>query len=382
MRKLLFIAFLSISGLQAHATGQESERIIIGKDTLEMFALPFDELDSVRYKTFCKIIERSITGPDGNIYIFSSGLARDYLGLWRLQNDTLRFVSVTDATDRPIDITGFIVENTHASWFSGELRAVHGELLQYGEWWQDRIYEYETIYTLKNGVVSSSRSFHNTSSEAPKKYDHALNLDLTDTGYQQLVRQIIEEYPEVKSYEEISLEAEITPDAQGNPEKVSGEITLLKSQGRAKYRTRIKINIPPRILSCAEFTEKIPVCRFYDTIRSLRFGMRYFPVERQLIPDKGAFKKEVLRILRKHHELPASFGYIVQITVEPDRFGNMARCDVHIHLFGAPGRVDFDKDDPCFHEVGALLNTGEAIPVNIADGEIIPWSFWMQFHTR
>lgn len=181
---LLAVCFCSFS-VSVKATGQAGELIIIGRDTLQMLTSPL-ERDSVLAR---KVQERRTNKG------FSTGLWRGYIGLWRLEEGKLYLEKLLEAdwekkqsSWQTINTDGIFDayrENGRilAGWFSGDIRVVKGKQVSYQHIGFARHYEYETIYTLHQGVVTSQKEIRNSLRKSVnKEYSYTMNMLFNGKG--------------------------------------------------------------------------------------------------------------------------------------------------------------------------------------------------------
>lgn len=181
---LLTVCFCSFS-VSVKATGQAGELIIIGRDTLQMLSSPL-ERDSILAR---KVQERRTNKG------FSTGLWRGYIGLWRLEEGKLYLEKLLEAdwekrqsSWQTINTDGIFdayQENgrTLAGWYSGDIRVVKGEQVSYQHIGFARHYEYETIYTLHQGVVTSQKEIRNSLRKSVNnEYYYTMNMLFNGKG--------------------------------------------------------------------------------------------------------------------------------------------------------------------------------------------------------
>lgn len=181
---LLAVCFCSFS-VSVKATGQAGELIIIGRDTLQMLTTPL-ERDSVLAR---KVEERRTNKG------FSTGLWRGYIGLWRLEEGKLYLEKLQEAdwekkqsswqTINTDSIFDAYRENGRilAGWFSGDIRVVKGEQVSYQHIGFARRYEYETIYTLHQGIVTSQKEIRNSLRKSVNNnYSYTMNMLFNGKG--------------------------------------------------------------------------------------------------------------------------------------------------------------------------------------------------------
>lgn len=181
---LLAVCFCSFS-VSVKATGQAGELIIIGRDTLQMLSSPL-ERDSILAR---KVQERRTNKG------FSTGLWRGYIGLWRLEEGKLYLEKLLEAdwekrqsSWQTINTDGIFdayQENgrTLAGWYSGDIRVVKGEQVSYQHIGFARHYEYETIYTLRQGIVTSQKEIRNSLRKSVNnEYYYTMNMLFNGKG--------------------------------------------------------------------------------------------------------------------------------------------------------------------------------------------------------
>lgn len=162
----IFLCFLSAN---VYATGQIPELIVVGNDTLWMHSTPLGALDSIRYADFSRRVKVSNNGGE------CTALWRGYLGIWKLQDDTLRLLKVVgskvlDNKDHSISawvkgdtisMEGILPPNGYADWFSGDIHVVWGKCIDLDLFTFKGRFEHEVVYTLRNGVVASHEKLDN-----------------------------------------------------------------------------------------------------------------------------------------------------------------------------------------------------------------------------
>lgn len=156
----MLLIFIGLLGLVGFATGQFCELIYDGGVRKSMCSLLL-ELDSV---AFPKIQNRL---PHG---MTCTALWRNYIGCWKIKNDSLFIdsVLVSDYSSdyKPILIDDIFAKNKTASgyfanWVSDTLRVVSGETLQYIHMGWESKWENEDFITVENGIVKTRLCYDN-----------------------------------------------------------------------------------------------------------------------------------------------------------------------------------------------------------------------------
>lgn len=120
MNKILFFIILCLP-FSAYAAGQRPERIVVRGDTLLLFTLPLESMDSVRRAELQKRLARIGSVP-------TPASQRGYCGLWRVDKDSLRLDGIFDANcKQEVPIDSLLRKGQAATWFSGELRVADPE---------------------------------------------------------------------------------------------------------------------------------------------------------------------------------------------------------------------------------------------------------------
>lgn len=154
MKRFCFILILVIHALFAGATAQYSEVITIKDSTYQLCNLLLENGPN-----FQKLQKRL---PQQT----STALWRNYIGHWKIQNDSLFLDSVCTFVDGKIkaikidDIyhqyktpTGYF-----ASWVNTPLNVRYGNLVLYIHMGWESIYENNDIYNVKNGIAELAQS--------------------------------------------------------------------------------------------------------------------------------------------------------------------------------------------------------------------------------
>ena len=162
MKRLIVLLLTAVAALpfRASATGQAAETLIVGRDTMQLFALPLESADSAVLARLGARLQE-IDAP------WSTGCWRRYIGVWRLEKGVLWFERVETMEGEPV-FTGAELfpesaagTRVRAAWFSGEVRYGTGKTIYYQHDGFARNLEREWKATLKNGRVTSSRAYRN-----------------------------------------------------------------------------------------------------------------------------------------------------------------------------------------------------------------------------
>ncbi|MDE6267200.1 MAG: hypothetical protein K2M07_07625 [Muribaculaceae bacterium] len=152
MKRLVLVIFVGVLALVGFATAQYSEVMYDGGSRKFLCTLLL-EGDST---SFPRIKERL---PQG---VTSTALWRNYIGYWKIKNDSLFLdsVLVMDGSDnfRPIDIDDIYAPKQtpsgyFADWVNDSLRVVSGEIVNYIHMGWASQWENEEFITVENGIV-------------------------------------------------------------------------------------------------------------------------------------------------------------------------------------------------------------------------------------
>lgn len=137
---------------RASATGQAAERLIVGCDTMSLFALPLVKADSAVLVRLEKRL-KEIDAP------WSTACWRAYIGVWRLDKGRLWLERVETTEGDPV-FTGAELfpqsaegSRARADWFSGEIRYGAGKPVYYQHDGFKRNLEREWVAMLSKGRV-------------------------------------------------------------------------------------------------------------------------------------------------------------------------------------------------------------------------------------
>lgn len=157
MKRILFLLAALWITLPTFATIQMAERLIVGRDTLSMFAWPLEQVDS----TMRMRLEERLKEAD---VPFSTACWRGYVGCWRLEKGQLWLERVYTCTDNPLFTAAELFperaegERVRASWFSGEICYGRGEAICYE---RRTVLEEEWTAPVEAGKVGPARHFRN-----------------------------------------------------------------------------------------------------------------------------------------------------------------------------------------------------------------------------
>ncbi|MFT4801772.1 MAG: hypothetical protein ACI93N_001547 [Flavobacteriaceae bacterium] len=159
MNKTLIILVLLILALfgpkNLFATAQYGDLLIIGNDTSWIYSNPLEEYFEIKGS-------RTIGGE--RLISGSTALWRGYIATWKIQNDSLFLIRMQTGyrgNSKEIDISKeFDSDMVFAEWVNSFIDMPLGALLQYVHMGYMSIYEGETYYTFKKGILSNELSNH------------------------------------------------------------------------------------------------------------------------------------------------------------------------------------------------------------------------------
>lgn len=157
MKRILFLLAALWITVPSFATIQFPERLIVGNDTLSMFAYPLEYADStMRMRLDARLEEADVP--------ISTACWRGYVGCWRLEEGQLWLERVYTCTDKPLFTAAELFPEwteggrVRASWFSGEICYGRGEVICYE---RRAIFEEEWTASVEAGKVGPARHFRN-----------------------------------------------------------------------------------------------------------------------------------------------------------------------------------------------------------------------------
>lgn len=157
MKRILFLLVALCITVPSFATMQMSERLIVGRDTLSMFAWPLEYVDSTRR---VRLDERL---KEADVPV-NTACWRGYVGCWRLEKGQLWLERVYNCKDESLFTAGELFPEwaeggrVRASWFSGEICYGRGEAICYE---RRAVLEEEWTATVEAGKVGLARHFRN-----------------------------------------------------------------------------------------------------------------------------------------------------------------------------------------------------------------------------
>lgn len=146
---------------RASATGQAAERLIVGCDTMSLFALPLVKADSAVLVRLEKRL-KEIDAP------WSTACWRAYIGVWRLDDEGILWLECVNTEDGDVVFSRAELvpefaagSRARAGWFSGEIRYGTGNLVYYQHDGFMRNLEREWVAAVSEGRVSETKAYRN-----------------------------------------------------------------------------------------------------------------------------------------------------------------------------------------------------------------------------
>ncbi|GAB1454168.1 hypothetical protein MASR2M47_42240 [Draconibacterium sp.] len=167
MKFLIISIFIFLISAKSFATGQAGDRIILGKDTLQLLNAPFE-----------LILQQRNIGPNdlwGEKFDYNTACWRAYIATWKIENQKLYLIEIAPCNyyDYPqkkypkVDLSKmfpdlYINGKIFANWVNDELLVADGELLYYDSNGFDRIYSNEKGLFFKDGLLLKSVDYDNS----------------------------------------------------------------------------------------------------------------------------------------------------------------------------------------------------------------------------
>jgi hypothetical protein len=156
MNRLFIIVFFCTVTHQLFATGQASERIIYEGDTLELLSVPLEDFLGEYEQRI-----RKFPSLDG---MCSTGLYRNYIGYWKIENSELFLIDVFKCGERNESLLEEIFNQKSpikADWYTGKLFIQKGDMIKYFHDGFHRVHEQETIVEIERGNAVGQEHFNN-----------------------------------------------------------------------------------------------------------------------------------------------------------------------------------------------------------------------------
>ncbi len=160
---LLFTIFCCISSLaEIKATAQIGDRLVIGKDTLELLDCPIVYDPLLRAKVDQRLLKK----------VESTACWRGYIATWRIENGKIYLEEIREGWDRnekytPVSLEGIFDAYKDeegrilASWFNVKIYAGSGRIVQLDGDGFERKYENEMMYDICKGIVINEQHYRN-----------------------------------------------------------------------------------------------------------------------------------------------------------------------------------------------------------------------------
>lgn len=262
--KLLLIVLLCCCNtLMLRATGQAGDRIVIGKDTLDLLTCPI-EVDSVLRNQVSARLSHDT---------FNTGCWRGYRALWRIDGSELVLDKIVDdesysspsdsVPEVTVDLNGIFdryrdgQDRVVASWYSGELRVVSGERVYYNHSGFDRQNEHEQVYCIKEGKVTSLAIYRNSFKKGISPLNCLLYIESMFNG---------DRFPELKDAR-LRANIKVRPTLDGSLDSLS--VHFYESENIMPERKQLYLD---EIKSCVSQVPQWDVLKLRDTIYVFRLG--------------------------------------------------------------------------------------------------------------
>lgn len=154
MKKIfLFILFILSYGYN-YATPQVSDRLVYKGDTIAIYPFILDE-----YIENCPDNEQIYNNIKSSL-LASTACLRGFIALFEIRNDSLFLQKAYGKADVDLFIIFGKKGNIFVDWYSGILTAPKNCLI-YEHGGRGGFYEYETDFSIRNGMLTGIQEFHN-----------------------------------------------------------------------------------------------------------------------------------------------------------------------------------------------------------------------------
>lgn len=158
---LLSAVVCFLQPFRASATGQAAERLVVGRDTMQLFALLLATADSaVLARLEKRLDELDASG--------STACWRRCIGVWRLDDEDILWLECVNTEDGDVVFSGAELvpefaagSRARAGWFSGEIRYGTGNLVYYQHDGFMRNLEREWVAAVSEGRVRETKAYRN-----------------------------------------------------------------------------------------------------------------------------------------------------------------------------------------------------------------------------
>lgn len=160
MKRLLIMSICLLCFINLKASPQAPDFLIIGKDTISIYFLPLNSLDSTKIKEFYRNFDSN------NEYInISTNLWRGYQAFWQLENSKLYLVGLKGIlnSDKILKATfpeNYINGKVWANWFSSIIAIPKDKFLKWDGIFY-RTYFKEEVYDFREGTLIQTSSVNN-----------------------------------------------------------------------------------------------------------------------------------------------------------------------------------------------------------------------------
>ena len=160
---ILLALLLTTASFAGYATEQAPDRLVIGKDTLLLHALPLEQWQKQNNR------EQPFF-PDSHLVV-TTGCWRGYIAYWELIGNRLYLINIFNCNlETKVDLNTLFAGKVHdkrvyADWFSDTVTVYKGDLIFYEHNGFSAIYEHELEFVFANGTKMSEAHFDNSLSK-------------------------------------------------------------------------------------------------------------------------------------------------------------------------------------------------------------------------
>lgn len=164
---LIILFFALLSTTKSAATAQFPDYLIYQEDTLMLFSNPLESF-------FEKRNSREIPNFGG---CHTTASWRGYIAWWELRNDSLFLLKITgcsfkEETDEQADLHLLFPDRKpkktiFADWLDGPVFNPYGERLHYEHSGYASIYQFERVFTFREGILQKTKVYENKVLKSP-----------------------------------------------------------------------------------------------------------------------------------------------------------------------------------------------------------------------
>jgi len=204
MKKIIFLTiYVSLFYHSGFSTPQTGDRLIYKGDTISIYPFILNKyiMDRPDKESIYKEIEKSCQ--------VSTGCWRGFIAWFEIENDSLFLIKASGKKDIDLFLIFGQKNKIFVNWYTGILTSPKNRLLyEHGGW--GGYYEYETDFSIKNGLLEKVEIYHNDIKPSPyANFNTRMNFIQSNIDYRN-IKAIDEKVSVITSIDDVDINGKIT----------------------------------------------------------------------------------------------------------------------------------------------------------------------------